>query len=78
MLFCFTSISAEILLYILGYYFFTAHHILVHFWKMLLTLTASKIICAKATHCFGAKNVYEICGRSSICFCNSYSEKNCK
>jgi len=78
MLLCFTNISAEILLHTLGYYFFTAHLILVHFCQMLLTLKASKIICAKATHWFGAKNVYKICGRSSICFCSSCLMKNCK
>jgi hypothetical protein len=47
MLFCFTSISAEILLHILGYSFFIEHHILAGFCQMLLPLKASNIICNK-------------------------------
>jgi len=48
MLFCFTSISAKILLRILSNSFGTKCHILVHFGKMLLRLKALKNICAKA------------------------------
>jgi hypothetical protein len=48
MLFCFTNISAEILLHVLGYSFYTQHHILAHICQMLLQLKASKIISAKA------------------------------
>jgi hypothetical protein len=48
MLFCFTNISSEVLLHVLGYSFCFERHILVHFCQMLLPLEASKIICAKA------------------------------
>jgi hypothetical protein len=47
MLFCFTNISAEILLHILGYNFCSQHHILARFCQMLLPSKTSKIICAK-------------------------------
>jgi hypothetical protein len=43
MLFCFFSISAEILLTILGYGFCTYRHILVHFCQMPLLLKASNL-----------------------------------
>ncbi len=43
MLFCFTNISAEILLYVLGYSFGTKHHILAFVCQMLLPLKALKI-----------------------------------
>jgi hypothetical protein len=49
MLFCFTNISAEILLHILGYSFCSKQHILAHFCRMLLPFKASKISSAKAT-----------------------------
>jgi hypothetical protein len=48
MLFCFTSIFAEILLYVLGYNFGTECHILAHFGSILLPLKASEIIFVKA------------------------------
>jgi hypothetical protein len=44
---CFTKISAEILLHIFGYNFYTDRHILVHFIQMLLQLKASKRFCVK-------------------------------
>jgi len=53
MLSCFNHNSAEILLRVLG--FCTEHRILVHFCQMLLKLTASKIICAKAALLWGQK-----------------------
>jgi hypothetical protein len=45
MLFCFTNISAEVLLRILGYSFCTERHILVHFCQMLLPLKTPIMIC---------------------------------
>jgi hypothetical protein len=48
MLFCYASISAEILPHILGQSFAPVHHILMHFCQMLLPLKALKIKCAKA------------------------------
>jgi hypothetical protein len=48
-LFCFTNISAEILLHILGYRFCAEDHILAHFYYMGKQLEASKIVRAKAT-----------------------------
>jgi hypothetical protein len=48
MLFPFTNISALILLYVLGYSFWTEHHILANVHSMPLPLKASKIFCAKA------------------------------
>ncbi len=59
MLFFFTNISDEILLYVLGYSFCTKHHILACVCQMLLPLKASKIIFAK-TALFGDKNFDEI------------------
>jgi len=47
-LLCFTNISSEILLHILGYGFCTESHILENFCQMLLPLKTSKIIFAKA------------------------------
>jgi hypothetical protein len=47
MLFCFTNISAEILINFLGYSFCTESHILAHFCQMLLPLKESKIAYAK-------------------------------
>jgi hypothetical protein len=55
MLSCFNHNSAEILLRDLGYSFCTKHQILVYFCQMLLKLTASKIICAKAALLWGQK-----------------------
>jgi hypothetical protein len=48
MLFCFTNLSAEILLHNVSYSFCTEHHILVHFSQMLQSLKALKIMCTKA------------------------------
>ncbi len=48
MLFCFTSISAEILLHVLGDNFGTERHILAYFCSILLPLKAWEIICVKA------------------------------
>ncbi len=48
MLFCFTNISAEILLHILSFSFCTERHPLAQFCQMWLRLNTSKIICAKA------------------------------
>jgi hypothetical protein len=48
MLFCCTSISADILLHILCYSFCSEHHILLHFCHMVLSLKASKNFRAKA------------------------------
>ncbi len=58
MLFCFSNISAEILLHILGHYnLCTECHILARFCQMFLAAIESiKIIC-KRVFCFGAKNV---------------------
>jgi hypothetical protein len=56
MLFCFTNISAEILLHILDYNFYIEHHILAHLCQMMLPLKASKIISEKA-HLLWRQNV---------------------
>jgi hypothetical protein len=48
LLLCSTNILAENLLHLLGYSFCGEFHILVHFCQMVLSLKASKIICAKA------------------------------
>jgi hypothetical protein len=47
MLFCFTNISDEILLHVLGYTFSVECHILAQFCQLLLPLKALKIISAK-------------------------------
>jgi hypothetical protein len=47
MLFCFTNISAEILLHVLLYSFCTELHVWAHFDQMLLPLKAAKIIGTK-------------------------------
>jgi len=60
MLFCFTNISAEILLHILGYSFCAKGHILVHFCQMLLLFKALKIACAKSLTALEPKNVVEM------------------
>jgi hypothetical protein len=44
MLFCSINISAEILLHVLGYKLYAERQILAHFSKMLLPLTALKMI----------------------------------
>jgi hypothetical protein len=59
MLFCYTNISADILLLVLGYDFHTKQHFLAHFYQMLLPLKASKILAPKILF-FGTKNVDEI------------------
>jgi len=59
MLFCYTNISAEILLHVLGYDFHTKQHILAHFYQIQLPLKASKILAPKILF-FGTKNVNEI------------------
>jgi hypothetical protein len=46
--FCFTNISAEILLHILRNILCPEHHILAHFCQMLLPIKALEIMCAKA------------------------------
>ena len=58
-LFCFTNISADILIHIFGYNFCIEHYILAHFHSMLLSLKALKIISKEAT-IFGHQNVGEI------------------
>ncbi len=47
MLFCFTNISAEILLHTLGYRFNNEWCILAHFWQKALPLKGSRMLCAK-------------------------------
>jgi hypothetical protein len=66
LLFCFTNISAESLLYILDYKFCTEHHILVHFCQLLLPLKASKISAQKLLF-IGTQNVDEIDHRALFC-----------
>jgi hypothetical protein len=51
----FTNISAEILQHIFGYSFCAEHHILAHFYQMLLPLKESEIICARAVLLLGQK-----------------------
>ncbi len=48
LLLCSANILAENLLHLLGYSFCGESHILVRFCQMVLSLKASKIICAKA------------------------------
>jgi len=48
MLLFFTNISAKNFVYILDYSFCAEHHILSHFYKMILPLKALNIFCAKA------------------------------
>jgi len=56
MLFCFISISAEILLHILGYCYWAEYHILAHLCKVLLPSKASELSVQKLL-CSAAKNV---------------------
>jgi hypothetical protein len=55
LLFCFCTISDEILQHILGYSFCTKRNILVHFFQMLMQFKAAKIFCAKAALCWHQK-----------------------
>jgi hypothetical protein len=55
-MFCFTSISAEILLQILGYSFNAKRHILVDFCQMKLPLKSSKFICSRAALIYHQKS----------------------
>jgi hypothetical protein len=60
MLICFTDISAEILLHILGYSFCTECHILAHFFAECSCHEKHRKLSAEILICFGAKNVGEI------------------
>jgi hypothetical protein len=60
MQFCFTNISAEILLHVLGYSFRSECHILAHFDQKLLPLNAPKIICAKSCNGFTPKMLMKL------------------
>jgi hypothetical protein len=59
MLFCFTNISAEILLLVLGYSICTKCHILVHFCQMLLPSKSSNYH-RKSCSTYAPKNAGEI------------------
>ncbi len=45
MLFCFTSISAEIVQHILGYSICSAHHILKHLGQLLVVKSIKNCLC---------------------------------
>ncbi len=48
MIICFTNINAEILLHILGYCFYTEHHILAQFFKCAIAFKHVKIYLRKS------------------------------
>jgi hypothetical protein len=59
MLFCFTNISAEIVLHILDYNVCTKHHILAQFCQCCYHKKHQKLSAQKLL-CFSTKNVSEI------------------
>jgi hypothetical protein len=66
MLFCFTNISAKILLHVLSRSFCTEHHILAHFCQMLLPLKSSEMNCAKSDLLWHQKMLMKLTPCASI------------